>query len=102
MPLTDENFDAETASGTVVVVFFQPGCRLCDTMRPILFAVARAMPLVQFKALDVVTHKKTPERFGVPGYPAIIVFKDGKVVGNRIGGGTVKGTIEWLRRKLGS
>lgn len=102
MSLNDDTFDEQVLKATVpvVVVFFAPGCKICDTLRPVVFGVAKALPMVKFKAMNALANPKTAERYALPGYPAMIMFRDGQPVGHYLGGGSLVRIVSWIKGKL--
>ena len=79
--LTDATFDAETASGVVLVDFWATWCPPCKRQGPIIDDVARQIgDKAKVCKLDVDDNPKSAEKFNVNSYPTLIVFKDGKAM----------------------
>jgi thioredoxin 1 len=86
--VTDSDFEAqiEKHPGLSVVDFWATWCGPCRMVAPVLDELA-----VEYKGrakvakLDVDTNIKTSARFNVRSIPAILFFKDGKLVDQVIG-----------------
>ena len=77
--LTDENFAAETGSGTVLVDFFAPWCGACQSLMPTVDAIAKDPPgAVKVAKVNVEENNATAQDFNVMSIPTLIVFVNGK------------------------
>ena len=81
--LNDENFDAETAEGIVLVDFWAEWCGPCKMLSPILDQIAEEIDgkakVVKINAEESMNLAK---RFSVRSIPALYVMKDGEIVKN--------------------
>lgn len=81
--LNDENFDAETAKGVVLVDFWAEWCGPCKMLSPILDQIAEEIgdkaKVVKVNAEESMNLAK---RFAVRSIPALYVMKDGEIVKN--------------------
>ena len=81
--LNDENFDAETAEGVVLVDFWAEWCGPCKMLSPILDQIAEEIgdkaKVVKVNAEESMNLAK---RFAVRSIPALYVMKDGEIVKN--------------------
>lgn len=79
--LTAENFDAEVASGLVMIDFWAPRCPPCRKLGPVIAKVAGAM---QGKAKVCKCHvddwPALADRFDIRGIPTLVILRDGKEV----------------------
>jgi len=86
--VSDASFDRVTADTTVPVLvdFYADWCGPCKIMAPLLDDVARR------KSGEVLVTSSIPDknpatgmRFGIRGIPTLILFRQGKEVGRRVG-----------------
>jgi len=94
--VTDATFatEVEGAAGMVLVDFWAEWCGPCHMLSPVLEQIAKersaTLKVVKVNADD---NQRTSARFGVRGLPTMLLFKDGKPVG-QIVGAVPKGKIE--------
>ncbi|NLB48612.1 MAG: thioredoxin [Erysipelotrichia bacterium] len=82
---TREEFSAATKEGTVVVDFFASWCGPCKMLTPVLEQLAEEKKDVVFLKVDVDQASALAAQFQVQAVPTILLFKDGKLVDNRMG-----------------
>lgn len=85
---TDENFEAEVLRSPepVLVDFWAAWCAPCLMLAPAVEAVAAEFAgRVRVGKLDVDGNEQTAERYGISGIPALLVFRGGQVVDQRVG-----------------
>ena len=81
--LTDENFDIELKNTTnpILVDFFAPWCGHCRVQEPIITKLADELKdRAVIAKINVDENRDTAARFFVSGIPAMLVFKNGKLV----------------------
>jgi thioredoxin 1 len=86
--VTDADFEAqvEKQAGLTVVDFWATWCGPCRMVAPILDQLAAEYDgKVRVAKLDVDSNQKTTMRFNVRSIPAMLFFKDGKLVDQVIG-----------------
>ena len=86
--VTDSNFETEVEQhqGLSVVDFWAPWCGPCRMIGPVLDQLAVEYDgKAKVTKLNVDTNIKTATRFNVRSIPAILFFKDGKLVDQVIG-----------------
>jgi thioredoxin 1 len=84
--VTDQNFTAETGSGTVLVDFWAPWCGPCKMIAPVLEELDAEMgDKIKITKLDVDENPQTAANFGVMSIPTLLVFKNGEVVDKVVG-----------------
>ena len=86
--VTDANFESEVEKhqGLSVVDFWAPWCGPCRMIAPVLDQLAAEYgEKAKVTKLNVDTNIKTATRFNVRSIPAILFFKDGKLVDQVIG-----------------
>ena len=87
--LTDDNFQKEVleSSTPVLVDFWAVWCGPCRAIAPLVEEIARDYDgKLKVGKMDVDAHQDVPIRFGIRSIPTLMVFKEGKVVEQIIGG----------------
>lgn len=85
--ITDETFDLATNAQPIVVVdFWAAWCGPCRALSPVMERLAeRYAGRVTVAALNVDENEATAERFRVRSIPALLFFKDGRLVDRTVG-----------------
>jgi thioredoxin 1 len=84
--LTDRDFDATTATGTVLVDFHAHWCAPCRMQGRILEELAEEFDgRVRIAKLDVDANRETAARFRVMSIPHLVLMKEGEVAGEFLG-----------------
>lgn len=86
--LTDENFDIQLGNTDkpVLVDFFAPWCGHCRAQAPIIEKLADEIADKAVVAtLNVDENNQKASQYFISGIPAILVFKNGKVVEQKAG-----------------
>jgi len=79
--LTDEAFQEQVMSGTVLVDFWAPWCMPCRLQGPILDRVAEKIGNgARIYKMNVDENPRIPNQFRISSIPTLILFRDGKVV----------------------
>jgi thioredoxin 1 len=98
--VTDQEFAAATATGTVVVDFTAEWCPPCRALAPLLDTVASEMSEARFLRMDTDAQPATMVRLGIRGLPTLVVFRDGVIVDRIIGALPLKALRERLARSV--
>ena len=88
LEFTDENFDIEleNTNNPVIVDFFAPWCGHCRTQGPIIEKLADELDGKAIVAkLNVDENREKAAEYFISGIPAILVFKNGKLVEKKAG-----------------
>lgn len=98
--LTDKTFDDELdCDDPVLVDFWAPWCGPCLQVAPVVEALAEAYDgKMKFGKIDIDKQPKTADKFGITSIPTMLIFKDGKVVGQLVGAAP-KSKIEAVIKK---
>ena len=84
--LNDSDFEEKTATGVVLVDFYNDGCGPCIIMEPDVEKIAtrfKDQAIVAKVNTDIAL--RTTEKFGVTVYPTLVVLKDGVEVARDVG-----------------
>ena len=101
--VTDATFQAEVLDSEkpVVVDFFAEWCGPCKMMAPGLAELAEEMADdVTIVKIDAEESPEAPTRYGVRGFPTLIVFKGGEVVATRPGAMRKSELKSWIEGNL--
>ena len=86
--ITDATFEDEVVKSDtpVVVDFWAEWCGPCKMIAPLVEELAGEYDgKVKFTKLDVDSNPQTPMQFGIRGIPTLLIFNDGKPVGQVVG-----------------
>ena len=87
----DDNFEEEVVKSSVPVMvdFYAEWCGPCKMMVPALESVGQQMgDSVKVGKVNIETSSSLTSKYGVKNVPTVLVFKDGEVVGRKIGSQT--------------
>ena len=86
--ITKENFESDVTNSSVPVLvdFWAPWCNPCMRAAPIVDEFAsEVVGKVKVGKINIDEEPELAQTFGVMTIPTMMVFKDGKQVGKRIG-----------------
>lgn len=86
--LNDDNFEKEVLKSDkpVLVDFWAAWCMPCQMLAPIFEELAEAnKEKVKFGKLNTDENAKTASQYQIMNIPAVLIFKDGKVVDQLLG-----------------
>ena len=86
--VNDKNFTAEVLQSDIPVLvdFWATWCGPCRAISPIVEDLAKEFSgRVKITKLNVDENPSTPSQYGVRGIPALILFKEGKVLDQIVG-----------------
>lgn len=78
--IKDNQFDAETKDGVVLVDFWAPWCGPCRMQTPVIESLSDEYDgRVEFLKMNVDEEQTVPQQFGIMSIPTLLVMKDGEV-----------------------
>mmetsp|Transcript_35029 Transcript_35029/g.85851 ORF Transcript_35029/g.85851 Transcript_35029/m.85851 type:complete len:280 (-) Transcript_35029:119-958(-) len=90
--LTPANFAAEVeapGAGRVFVEFYAPWCPFCQRLEPVWSELPSKLAAAQVSTkvarMNVDTYTKYGETYGITGFPTLMLFQDGRPVGQKTG-----------------
>ena len=101
--VTDATFDSEVRQSDlpVVVDFWAEWCGPCRQIGPSLEELSEEYAgKIKIVKVNVDENPDTPATLGVRGIPALFMFKDGKVVSNRMGAAPKAALKSWIDESL--
>ena len=101
--VTDATFDAEVKNSDVPVVvdFWAEWCGPCKQIGPALEELSTEMEgRIKIAKVNVDENPNSPAQMGVRGIPALLLFKDGEVVSNKIGAAPKAALQSWIEESI--
>ena len=86
--VSDTDFEANVlkAAGPVLVDYWAEWCGPCRAIAPILDEVASAYQgKLQIAKVNVDENQEAPAKFGIRGIPTLLLFKNGTLMGTKVG-----------------
>ena len=100
--VTTENFTAEVENSTkpVLVDFFATWCQPCRMIAPFVAQVAEERPDIKVCKVDIDENGALAGKFNIDSIPNLLLFKDGKLLGNMMGYRTKSDILSFIDSKL--
>ncbi len=102
-PVTDQSFESEVINSNlpVLVDFWAEWCGPCRALGPKLEEVAKELDgQVRILKMNVDENHNTPQKFGIRGIPAMILFKGGQETGQLVGNHPKDAILEFLKQHI--
>jgi thioredoxin 1 len=96
--VTDEDFDAVVLKSKIPVIvdFWAEWCGPCKAIGPALEELAVEKPNVRIVKLNVDENPEIAGKFGIRSIPALILFKGGEAVSQRVGAAPKTEIAKWI------
>ena len=101
--VTDLSFDVDVLNSDkpVLVDFWAEWCGPCKMIAPALEQIGEELgDKVVIAKMDIMENPETPAKFGVQNIPLMLLFKDGKVVAQKLGAAPRGQLQQWLESQL--
>jgi thioredoxin 1 len=83
--ITENDFEKETKTGSVVAEFFGEGCINCRMTEPALNALAAENPNVRFIKINTDRAAGLAAKYNISSLPTILFIKDGLIKQTLVG-----------------
>ena len=92
---TEDNFDSDVLKSDVPVLvdFWAPWCAPCRQIAPLIDQLAEELPEVKVGKVNIDDSPAVAQQFGIQNIPTLLIFKNGEIDGNFMGGAINKEKI---------
>ncbi len=86
--VTDSSFEEEVLKSEkpVILVYWAEWCGPCRMIAPILHEIAdEYADRITVAKINIDENQETPQKYAVRGIPTLMIFREGNVVGTKVG-----------------
>lgn len=97
--VSDNDFQQEVlnSSTPVLVDFWAEWCGPCKQLGPIIDELSTELSSnLKVTKVNIDNSPEAPQKYGVRGIPTLMIFKDGKVIGTKVGALPKSKLVEWI------
>ncbi len=94
----DNQFEKDIISSKkhILVDFWAEWCGPCKQIGPILEEISEENNKIQILKMNIDENPVTPQKYGVRGIPTLMLFKDGNLIGTKVGSLPKSSLLEWI------
>jgi thioredoxin 1 len=104
--MTQQVSDAEfekivlQSSEPVLVDFWAEWCGPCRQLGPIIDEISGEMKTLKVTKVNIDQNPEAPQKYGVRGIPTMMIFKNGQVIGTKVGALPKSKLVEWINETV--
>ena len=101
--VTDSTFDTDVIRSSIptLVDFWAEWCPPCKALSPKLDEIAQEMKgKISIVKMDVYNNQNTATQFGIRSIPALLLFKNGKLVDQILGNHPKEKIVDFLEKNI--